>query len=367
MTTLTTDAIESLLAPIPGASPVGPSLRHEPIYQKIREARRSDDPTLPLGVWQTELKRADWDEVGNLARAALSSQSKDLMLAAWLGEAWMHQRGSRGLVDALELLCRLCERYWDQVHPQVQDEDIEYRISPLAWVDENYALTVRCHLELWHGAPAPGPLTLDAWQTMERRIAQRAAESKDPQQRKEQSEAAETQLQQLKQSISSFPGALDRLQSSDDDLDAALRASERLEQFLAGAMGEQSATFYRLRGVLESARQVIIALSAWCPTVSSRRVPQRAAAANTSGESVLVLAPHPASQAPYSLTRDDAYRLLAQVATVLAQLEPHSPVPYLIRKAVEWGNKPLNELLEELHEGDPQARRLWTLMGLFKR
>ena len=46
-------------------------------------------------------------------------------------------------------------------------------------------------------------------------------------------------------------------------------------------------------------------------------------------------------------SREEAYRQLLLIAEYLARTEPHSPVPYLIRRGVEWGNKPLSELLGE--------------------
>ena len=46
--------------------------------------------------------------------------------------------------------------------------------------------------------------------------------------------------------------------------------------------------------------------------------------------------------------RAEAYVLLEQAAEILAKCEPHSPVPYLIRRLVTWKNKSLSELMEEL-------------------
>ncbi|QMV65530.1 transposase [Pseudomonas berkeleyensis] len=59
-------------------------------------------------------------------------------------------------------------------------------------------------------------------------------------------------------------------------------------------------------------------------------------------------------------------RQLAQIADYLARTEPHSPVPYVIRRAVEWGNQPLGELLDELISADAESRRLWKLLGVLK-
>ncbi|MEN9659265.1 MAG: hypothetical protein RL571_2730 [Pseudomonadota bacterium] len=63
-------------------------------------------------------------------------------------------------------------------------------------------------------------------------------------------------------------------------------------------------------------------------------------------------------------SREGAYPQLQLIADYLAKTEPHSPVLYLIYRSVEWGNKPLRDLLAELISSDAEARKLWTLMGV---
>ena len=53
-----------------------------------------------------------------------------------------------------------------------------------------------------------------------------------------------------------------------------------------------------------------------------------------------------ASGAP--ATRAEVYRQLGHAASLLRQLEPHSPIPYLIQKAVELGALPFPLLIREL-------------------
>jgi type VI secretion system protein ImpA len=65
-------------------------------------------------------------------------------------------------------------------------------------------------------------------------------------------------------------------------------------------------------------------------------------------------------------SREDAYRQLASIAEYLARYEPHSPVPYLIQRALEWGCKPLPILLRELMSSDADGQRLWTFLGLLR-
>jgi len=63
-------------------------------------------------------------------------------------------------------------------------------------------------------------------------------------------------------------------------------------------------------------------------------------------------------------TRDDAYRQLIEIADFLGKLEPHSPVPYLLRRAVSWGSMSLEELLPELLSDQAAVRDVGSLLRL---
>lgn len=47
-------------------------------------------------------------------------------------------------------------------------------------------------------------------------------------------------------------------------------------------------------------------------------------------------------------TRDEAFTLLAGIARFFKQTEPQSPVPYLIERAIKWGNMPLEGWLNDV-------------------
>jgi type VI secretion system protein ImpA len=47
-------------------------------------------------------------------------------------------------------------------------------------------------------------------------------------------------------------------------------------------------------------------------------------------------------------SRAEAYRQLAQAAARLRELEPHSPIPYLVQRAVELGGLPFPLLIKAL-------------------
>jgi type VI secretion system protein ImpA len=124
---------EDILNPIPGDNPSGADLRYDPLYPKIKEARREEDD-VPQGDWVHERKVADWGQVLKLANDAVATKSKDLQLAAWLTEALIRKEGFPGFRQGLELIKGMLEGFWDTLYPGIEDGDAEMRASPLEWI-----------------------------------------------------------------------------------------------------------------------------------------------------------------------------------------------------------------------------------------
>jgi len=134
--------IAELLAPIPGENPAGQSVRYDGTHDAIKEARRADD-SLAQGDWVYQVKVADWPAVIEMATEALTTKSKDLQVTVWLVEALVKQHGFAGLRDGLRLLRELQERFWPSLYPAVEDEDLEPRVAPLAWLNERLPPSIR--------------------------------------------------------------------------------------------------------------------------------------------------------------------------------------------------------------------------------
>lgn len=60
----------------------------------------------------------------------------------------------------------------------------------------------------------------------------------------------------------------------------------------------------------------------------------------------------------------DAYARLAEVADYLMQQEPHSPVPYLIRRAIDWGGLNTGELHQEIFLKQNGQLNIYEMLGL---
>lgn len=127
--------IERLLEPIPGDNPAGVYLRYDPIYAKIEEARRKEDPAVVAKMnLGRDAKLADYKVVVTATEDVLVKRTKDLQLSAWLTEAWTYRERVPGLTAGLRLIKALMEKFWDNVYPEIDEGDLGDRRMPLDWI-----------------------------------------------------------------------------------------------------------------------------------------------------------------------------------------------------------------------------------------
>ncbi|MFJ4197553.1 type VI secretion system protein TssA [Pseudomonas sp. NPDC089534] len=356
------DLIEQLLAPISEDAPCGADLRYEREFDQLRDLRREDDASLPTGVWESTLKRADWPKVEALTTHLLLERSKDLMLSAWLGEAWLHLQGLDGLPGSLALIAGLCERYPDQVHPRADDGDQSWRVIPLEWLVRRYSEVLLTRVPLF-GAQNRDfeTYSLEAW----RRLQVQQVQVNDSKNAKALAETARSEQKRLGDQVRVTPMAYWLRQQG--NLLLGLQHLQRLNAWSDTYLGDQGPGLKPLQETLQALLTLVKEFIAMHPQQPAPPPVQEPAAEPLPADEAPAAAEAETPAAQLSrepASREEAYRQLLLIAEYLARTEPHSPVPYLIRRAVEWGNKPLSELLGELISADAEARRMWTLLGV---
>src|SRR5271169_4478184 len=133
---------DDLLIPIEGPNPSGANLRYDPLFDKIKEARREEDQP-PPGMTERDRKVADSPQVIKLTTDLLTKKTKDLQLAAWLTEALLKQKGFSGLKDGLALCQGLVDKFWDTVYPELEDGDSQSRGAPLGFIGTKLEIPVK--------------------------------------------------------------------------------------------------------------------------------------------------------------------------------------------------------------------------------
>jgi len=347
--------LEPLLAPIPGDAPAGEWLRFDPLYQEIRQLRDEEDPELPQGVWQRELKRADWAAVAERASDALATRTKDLQIAGWLAEAWLHQYGFPGLESGMRLLAALCREYWESIHPQFEGENLEPRMAPLAWAADKLVLAVK---RVPITAPAGENETPYGWIDSELALYQAnlaKVKAGAPE------EAGVVTHPKFLVSVSMTPAPWYAELAA--QLAGALGALEELEDVLVALAGESAAPS------LAPLRTPMVAIQSFVSRVLAERVQSGELAAWAVGEGTAPFAgpdlDAPRRGAPIT-SRAEAFQRLRESAEYLMRTEPHSPVPYLVRRAVSWEHMSLAELLEELLAKTSDLAAIYALLGIRK-
>jgi len=333
--------IESLLAPVSAQNPSGDSLRFDAVYDDIKRMREEDDAMLPQGIWQRELKRADWPGVAARASEAVATQSKDLQLAAWLTEAWARLYAFAGLSHGLRLIAALCETFWETLNPPLDEGSADARIAPVSWLaSEKFLFTVK---SIPITAPVGESSAAYAWSDWE-------LSGQQP----EQSSVL------VSVSLTPVPvfAALSR------DLAAAVASIDALKAILAERLGEAGApTLTPLRNLLTSIADFVARFRQ--DRAGAREVPAMdSVPAQSPFEDSPEMPELPSAPGSPIATRADAYQRLREASDFLLRTEPHSPVPFLVRRAISWGNMSLAEVLEQLLQKNADLATIYTLLGI---
>ncbi|HZU33126.1 MAG TPA: type VI secretion system protein TssA [Candidatus Angelobacter sp.] len=344
--------VSSLLSPVSQQSPAGELLRYEGTYDRIMEARREDDPTLEQGVWKRELKKADWNLVNQLCLEALQKKSKDLQIAAWLLESWIHLEGFSGLRAGCHVLVELCRTFWDSMYPSL--EDPEYRLAPIHWINEKLLTQLKFIPITNPENPDNGvPYNLADWEA-----AFYGEEAKAHTEQKKDSKRITLEMVQQ----SAYLTTREFFLSVSEDVNDAYNSCKELESIFDAAFGKESCSLGQFRGVLESILSLIPSLEGEEQEHQEMQVensfPQEYALEAVSHEAVA------APMLPPIRSRAEAYRRLAEAADYLVRTEPHSPAPYLIKRAISWGGMTLEQLLPELVSSDAALKDLERLLKI---
>lgn len=351
--------IAELLQPIPGADPAGEDIGFSDAVDAIREARRSDDASLSQGDWQADLKVADWRLVIDSSKKLLTRQSKDLQVATWLCEALISRDGFVGAADALQLLDGLLDGFWEGLYPRLENGDVEERASKLAWLNTYAGLALK-KVPLSQGKP---PMTLIDWQTS-REVDNLSRQN---------TSAYQDALAEGKPTAEIFDKAIndstaDFIKEQLAQLEAASTAFASFKTNVDARMGRAAPSLADIEESLKRALQIttkaakakgLIDVQAEADDAAGEAAGNDggATAAASGGLSLNLSGSNAASKA-------NALRVLSEIASFFKKSEPHSPVSFLIERAVAWADKPLNEWLAEVVQDDSVLSRIKDRSGI---
>jgi type VI secretion system protein ImpA len=329
---------DDLLKPIEGPNPSGANLRYDPVYDKIKEARREEDQP-PPGMTEHDRKLADNPLVIKLTTDLLTQKTKDLQLAAWFTEASLKQKGFGGLKDGLGLCCGLVENFWETVYPELEDGDALSRGAPLGFVGTKLEIP----LKLVPIVLKAGYSLLDYQQAKETGYEDQAKTDEAKKKRA-------VLVNQGKLTPEAFDKAFEETPKkfyaqAEQDLDACLQSLDQLKKICDEKFGDDGPAFGPLKSSLDLARHCIHGLL----QKKREKEPDPVAAVAPAGNAAegeaqpeaiglvrtgVLISVETSSEPPDRL---DAIRKVAEAAAYLRRREPTSPACYLMLRGLRWG------------------------------
>jgi type VI secretion system protein ImpA len=341
------DNIDALLAPISPDQPAGAELSYDikgQLDQLRKEIKNPDRPE--------DDKDPDWPGIIKLTTETLTKTSKHCRPAARLTEALVRGgQGYAGLRDGLHLIQRLVGECWDRLQPVIPAEEgedrtdaLEIRLTDFRWLDEVddtkpgewFPNTVRMVpifgrtdrfsiLQMKGAREKKGPVP---WPEFEKLIRDTGAPT---------------------------------IQNAVDDTGDSLRELDQLvvnlRTKLAAYKEVQPPAMTRLRDAVQECHTLLQQIQ--------REFFPKAGAPVVNGE--VATGETPAAEAPPAnrlVTRDDALRQMQEAADLMRHLEPHSPIPYLVERAITLGKLPFPQLMKELIQEQKALADLYRLVGI---
>lgn len=343
-------SIDQLLAPISQLAPSGSYLLDSDTYRLIKKAREHDDQDAPRGVWEAELRHADWAKVAQLCVRALRDQSKDLQINAWLLEAQIQEHGFAAIGPYLCLIQELIERYWGSLYP-LEDQDFEHRANIIDWINRTLSITVK-QLPITAAEMDSPQFSWGDWELGV--LRSQADEQLNSPVKHDDDKTVDQILKAINQTSTEFYEALSQ------EIELALISIRRLNTVFDDVFGADAPSLLSLSAVLEE----IIGMA--FHQLSNRGVLPDQSQIEHEPKTPLAgeLSAEPSQFRESFQNRNDAYNALKGIADYLALSDPHSPAPFLIYKAIDWGRMNTSQLYQELFVQDQGQLNIFEMMGV---
>ncbi len=333
-------SFEDLLKPISDEEPAGSSVPFT-LRQDLEEMRKEinpedfddDDPTKP-----EQPKYAEWDKIVEVTQKTLRETSKDLLVAARLTEALTKLHGFAGVRDGLHLMRQMVGDCWDRIYPDIDDGDLEVRAGPFNWLDDR-------------DRGARFPTTIHMLPLF-------------PQSGQSFSWLNWKQIQEGKEGLTSqdfeevvAQASLEECQTLTEDLDGSVEELSQVKEILQEKLGADAPGLQELQNALAEC-------SILAKQILQHKSPVEEEGGDSSSDENGKAGQGGGAPARKMRTREDIFQQLKEAATLLQRMEPHSPIPYLIFKAVEWGKLPFPQLMREMVRDDSVINQMNRELGI---
>jgi type VI secretion system protein ImpA len=352
--------LELMLAPLSEDDPVGADPRQDfsinSLFLKMKdaraEARRIERAIDTDGDGPSP--DPSWDIVLETGVKILSSQGKDLEVAAWIVEALVRIEGFPGLLEGLKLCQGLIEQYWENIHPLPDEDGLEGRLLPFLGLNgqsEDSPL-IQCLRKL----PISGNSTpYGFWQYQK---AVEISNTSDQAQRAEKLAAGNISLDEFNVAVAETPPRYFK-----DLVDLILQLKQALDDFYNAFYARVGVDAPAVSAISNALQQILEAIEIFAKkkleiaqAVFEENLDQEERSSGSDADTGVSEGIVKGGVAD----REAALRQLLNIARFFRENEPHSPISYTLEELVKRARMSLPELLEELIV-DEDARRYFFI------
>jgi type VI secretion system protein ImpA len=365
MASQTSIDLDALFAPISDDMPTGKDCRQNSsptsLYQQVKIARNSAREIERKNASGADLGSPDedWRKVYDLAPKILVQESKDLEVACWYLEALLRRLGFQGLRDGLKLLDGLIERFWDDLYPTPDEDGLETKVAPITGLNgtgQEGVLISAIRTSLITQGNSKGPFAF--WECQKALASQRIQDSDN---REKEFKKLGFEFEDMEKAVNESSSEF--MTNLRDDLAECIA----LYRQLSGRLDEYCGTYdapptSMVISLLEECLSVVKHLGQNKFPVVEETAAGNINATDEGAASTAPTAPTRAAGPPE--TREQAFKQLLEIAEFFRKREPHSPISYVLEKAVKWGNMPLFELMRELIADDKSLAEYGKLTGV---
>ena len=363
--------IEPLLSPISSDQPCGQDLSFSNEFHAIKIAKTQDDPLLDQGDWVAEPKQADWQFVEQKSIELLAGKSKDLRLLGWLLEAWSNLYGFEGTAKALELMHRTLNEYWTQLHPEIEEEDLDQRLGLLQG-SINHLIPLIKQVAIVN-VPSFSLSDYEALLRQKNHLLKQVESYTD--------DANSSQiLEQFELSL--FNTSKSFQYQNYQHFSALLAEWSILKNVLDTLMGLDAPSFAAIDTQLENIHTSLKKLyktDVFTQPVMATQTSESSAAATITTQALSFTqrkeqeidmnTVHPSKgfqvqPQNHLANREQAMRVLQEISDYFQANEPHSPVSYMLQKTIKWSQMPLHEWLNQVIKNENPLHNVQELLGV---
>jgi type VI secretion system protein ImpA len=373
--------IAALLTPISDDAPCGRDLREgsSPTsnFQMVKLARSTARSAERSNIYSEDGQQAEdtrrkidesWRKIIELAPKVIKSESKDLEVACWYLEALVRRDGIAGLRDGFELIEGLIEQFWQDLFPMPDEYGLETRVGSLKGLNgeggSDGALLAPIRNSVITNSGQHRAFSFWEYQSAAdtSRILDDKAREKEFARKGYTLQNVETAVRDssadfLTQMRNDLVGALESFTRFNDKLYQLCGASEAPPSSAITNLLKDCITAITYLGGNKIATETA-AVDDTFNTLEAQNTLDGVPSATTTPAS-------PAQTVSRALAnREQAFKQLTEIAEFFRKTEPHSPVSYMLEKAVRWGNMPLHELMQELINDETTRNRYSELTGV---